>query len=233
VDQAQPGASIQQGDFNHRGEQGMFESLGFRAFRLAGVPAMHSAYAQFRVIDEVEEAPASDQYEGDFWGLYLILEQPDGRFLEQHGLPDGNFYKMEGGGGELNNLGPDGPADSSDLTSFLQSYNGESETWWRQNFRCPRLPQLPGRRPGHPPLRHLLRQEFLLLSPPAVAAVADHPWDLDLIWAENMYDAGWGSTAQAATSLNSTQFPPPGALAEPDPRIPRPLLERGRGVAPD
>jgi hypothetical protein len=50
------GASIQQGDYNHRGEQGMFESVGFRVFQLAGVPAMHSAYAQFRVIDEPAES---------------------------------------------------------------------------------------------------------------------------------------------------------------------------------
>jgi hypothetical protein len=50
-----------------------------------------------------------------FWGLYLAVEQPDGRFLDAHGLPDGNLYKMEGGSGEPNNLGPDGPADGSDL----------------------------------------------------------------------------------------------------------------------
>ena len=29
----------------------------------------------------------------------------DGQFLDQHKLPDGNLYKMEGGTGELNNQG--------------------------------------------------------------------------------------------------------------------------------
>ena len=41
--------------------------------------------------------PAADQYSGDFQGLYLAVEQPDGQLLEEHGLPDGNLYKMEGG----------------------------------------------------------------------------------------------------------------------------------------
>ena len=50
-------------------------------FQLAGVPAVHSAYVQFRIIDAAEEAPPGSQYDGDFWGVYLMLEQPDGRFL--------------------------------------------------------------------------------------------------------------------------------------------------------
>ena len=110
------GASIQQGDFNHRGEQGMFESIGFRLFNLAGVAAPHSTFVTFRVIDDAQEASPTTQYEGDFWGVYLAIEQEDGRFLEEHGLPDGNLYKMEGGTGELNNMGPNGPINKSDLT---------------------------------------------------------------------------------------------------------------------
>ena len=37
------------------------------------------------------------QYDGDFWGLYMTIEQMDGRFLDEHGLPDGNLYKMDSG----------------------------------------------------------------------------------------------------------------------------------------
>src|SRR4030095_8443382 len=50
------GASIQQGDFNHRGEQGMFESLGFRMFNLAGVASPHTTFCTFRIIDDAAEA---------------------------------------------------------------------------------------------------------------------------------------------------------------------------------
>ncbi|HON07514.1 MAG TPA: lamin tail domain-containing protein, partial [Verrucomicrobiota bacterium] len=81
------GASIQQGDYNHRGEQGMFESVGFRLFQLAGVPSVNTTFVTFRVIDEADEASPTTQYEGDFWGLYLATEQPNGRFLEEHNLP--------------------------------------------------------------------------------------------------------------------------------------------------
>jgi hypothetical protein len=84
------GACIQQGDFNHRGEQGMFESVGFRLFQLAGMEAPNTTFTTFRVVDDAVETPA-DQYDGDFWGLYLAIEQEDGRFLEEHGLADGNF----------------------------------------------------------------------------------------------------------------------------------------------
>lgn len=35
---------IQQGDFQHRGEQGLFESVGFKLFDRSGTPAMLSLY---------------------------------------------------------------------------------------------------------------------------------------------------------------------------------------------
>ena len=104
------GACIQQGDYDHRGEQGMFESVGFRLFNLAGAEAPNTTFLHFRIIDGIDEADPSDQYQGDFWGLYLAVEQEDGRFLDEHGLPDGNLYKMESGSGELSNLGPTAPS---------------------------------------------------------------------------------------------------------------------------
>ena len=41
--------------FGYRGEQGLFESLGFRLFNLVGVEASKTHYVQFRVIDEADE----------------------------------------------------------------------------------------------------------------------------------------------------------------------------------
>ena len=95
-------AYIQQGNYLHRGEHGMFEAVGFKLFNLTGVEA-HTHWVHFRIIDEADENRAT-QYDGDFWGLYLTIEQMDGRFLDEHNLPDGsNTYKMEGGSGDLNN----------------------------------------------------------------------------------------------------------------------------------
>ncbi|MBL9137251.1 MAG: lamin tail domain-containing protein [Verrucomicrobiales bacterium] len=203
------GASIQQGDFQHRGEQGLFESVGFRVFQLAGVPAMHSAYVQFRVIDGTEEAVAADQYDGDFWGVYLMLEQPDGRFLEQHDLPDGNLYKMEGGGGELNNLGPAGPADNSDLSQFLRDYNQATENWWRANLD---VPSYLSYQTVVQAIHHYdicYDKNFFYYRNPESQRWQVIPWDLDLTWAENMYDAGCGGVDRIKQRLlsNAAQFP--------------------------
>ncbi|HUS37041.1 MAG TPA: lamin tail domain-containing protein, partial [Verrucomicrobiae bacterium] len=77
------GACIQQGDFLHRGEQGMFESVGFRLFNLTGLEAPQTHFIQFRVIDEAAETGAN-QFTGDLWGLYLAVEQEDSRFLQAH-----------------------------------------------------------------------------------------------------------------------------------------------------
>ncbi len=203
------GASIQQGDYNHRGEQGMFESVGFRVFQLAGVPSMHSAFAQFRVIDDDAEAPADDQYDGDFWGVYLLLEQPDGRFLDQHGLPDGNLYKMEGGGGEANNVGPSGPADGSDLSAFLQQYSTTSESWWRSNFN---IPNYLSYQTVVQAIHHYdicYDKNFFYYINPVTQLWQVIPWDLDLTWAENMYDAGCGGVDRIKQRLlpNATRFP--------------------------
>lgn len=203
------GASIQQGDFEHRGEQGLFESVGYRMFRLAGVPAMETAYAQLRVVDEAEEAPVGRQYDGDFWGVYLMLEQPDGRFLDQHGLPEGNLYKMENGFGELNHLGPAGPADASDLRAFLDGYNGASEDWWRANFE---IDNYLSYQTVVQAIHHYdicYDKNFFYYRNPEHGRWQVIPWDLDLTWAENMYDAGCGGVDRIKQRLlpDARRFP--------------------------
>ena len=62
----------------NRGMAGLGEAVAYRLYELAGNPAPSTNYLQFRVIDDVEESP-SNQYEGDLWGLYLSIENPDGR----------------------------------------------------------------------------------------------------------------------------------------------------------
>ncbi|MEE8575983.1 MAG: CotH kinase family protein, partial [candidate division Zixibacteria bacterium] len=139
-------ACIQQGSFGQRGEQGMFEALTFAMFNLTGVPAPKTHYIHFRVIDEPYEdgnfnaahyplTSSGTQYDGDFWGLHLVLEQMDGRFLDEHGLPDGNLYKMEATYGELNNQGLTAVTDSSDIIEFKNTYENPvtPATWWGEN----------------------------------------------------------------------------------------------------
>lgn len=206
------GASIQQGDYNHRGEQGLFESIGFRLFQLAGVPAPHSTFCQFRVIDEVDEAPAGSQYDGDFWGVYLMLEQEDGRFLEEHDLTDSNFYKMEGGTGELNNLGPAGPTDKSDLNPFLAVVNSggaADESWFRSRVNLPAYYsyQVIAQAIHHYDICY--DKNFFYHFDGLTGAVTVTPWDLDLTWAENMYDPGCGGVDRIKARMlpNAARYP--------------------------
>jgi len=141
-------ACIQQGSFGQRGEQGMFEALSFKLFNMVGVPTAKTNWLHFRIIDERNEdgnlnashpplTSGGTQYDGDFWGLYMTIEQMDGRFLDEHDLPDGNLYKMDGAypnGLKLNNQGPTAVTDNSDVISFRSSYQSASSAdWWGSN----------------------------------------------------------------------------------------------------
>jgi len=190
------GASIQQGDYNHRGEQGMFESVGFKLFNLAGVESPNTTFVQFRVIDDAAETQPGDQYEGDFWGVYLAVEQEDSRFLDEHNLPDGNFYKMEGGTGELNNLGPNGPTDKSDLNSFLNTYRSTAafptDGWYRTNFNVLKYCSYQAIVQGIHHYDICYDKNYFYYRDPLSGLWSVHSWDLDLTWAENMFDSGCG-----------------------------------------
>jgi hypothetical protein len=115
----------------NRGMAGVEECLSFRLFGLAGVPSSRTHYFQLRVIDDAREADPRNQYGGDLWGLYYAVERPDGGFLEDRELPDGNVYKLESplnkdhqGAGE-----PSGFTDIEALRSSMST--SRSETWWR------------------------------------------------------------------------------------------------------
>ena len=183
-------ACIQQGNYLHRGEHGMFEAVGFKLFNLAGVEAPNTHWVHFRIIDEVNES-GNTQYDGDFWGLYLAIEQMDGRFLDEHNLPDGNLYKMESGSGELNNQGPLAATNKSDLNTYMNRYKGNpSENWWRTNMDLPRYYSYRTIVEG---IHHYdigYGKNYFYYLNPETKKWSTLPWDLDLTWASNMYGNG-------------------------------------------
>src|SRR5205814_5736413 len=101
--------------------------------------APQTHFVQLRIIDGAAESPP-DQYRGDCWGLYLAIENEDGQFLKEHHLPDGNFYKMMMGAGELSHQGRNTVTNGSDIRQFMASYQrtAQSDAWWRQHLDLPR-----------------------------------------------------------------------------------------------
>ena len=183
-------ACIQQGDYDHRGEHGMFEAASNKLFNMMGVEASKTNWVHFRIIDEILESGPT-QYDGDFWGLYMTLEQMDGRFLNEHNLPDGNLYKIENHSGELNNQGPTHVTDGSDLRAFMNGYNSRPpEAWWHQNvniagyygYRC----VVEGVHHGDIGYG---KNWFFYLNP-QTDKWSMLPWDVDLTWADSMYGNG-------------------------------------------
>ncbi|MGE5293638.1 MAG: lamin tail domain-containing protein, partial [Solirubrobacterales bacterium] len=183
-------ACIQQGSFGQRGEQGMFEALSFRLFNLAGCPASKTNYVAFRVIDETYEdgtlnaahspiTTQGTQYDGDFWGLYMTIEQMDGQFLDEHDLSDGNLIKMDDGNNQVNNQGPTQPPGLSDLAQFVGHYGNEA--WWRQNVN---LDAYYAYYAIYQAVHHgdITGKNWFLYHHPETNQWWQLPWDLDLTW---------------------------------------------------
>jgi hypothetical protein len=184
------GACIQQADYGMRGEHGMLEAMAYRLFNLTGVEAPHTHWVQLRIVDGAEENPAN-QYLGDFWGLYLATEEVDEDFLEEHGLPEGNVYKMEFGDAKPEHLTKDGPTDRSDVLQFMQGLNRNPDArWWRGNVDLPRYYSY---RAIVECIHHYdigTGKNYFYYHNPKARLWQVVPWDVDLTWSDHMYGDG-------------------------------------------
>jgi hypothetical protein len=184
------GACIQQGDYGMRGEQGMFEALAYRLFNLVGVEAPHTHWIQLRIVDGADESPAN-QYLGDFWGLYLATEEVDDDFLKEHGLPEGNLYKMDFGEAKAEHLVKDAPADASDVREFENRVRQRPDaSWWRSNVDLPRYYSY---RAIVECIHHYDiggGKNYFYYHNPKARRWQVIPWDVDLTWADHMYGNG-------------------------------------------
>jgi hypothetical protein len=68
------------------------EAVNYFLMNKVDVPAPESFFFHWRVVRGPLEAP--DLYNGDFYGLSWAQENYDADFLEAHGLPKGNLYKL-------------------------------------------------------------------------------------------------------------------------------------------
>lgn len=115
-----------------QGRYAINEMLDMMLWNQVGVPAPAGWWFHFRVIDAPDEAPSTlnGQYEGDFWGLYLAWEDYDGAFLENHGVPKGNLYKLSDkiyeGLRQLRYQGPEAVDDASDYENIRWNLNASA-----------------------------------------------------------------------------------------------------------
>ena len=146
---ASPWASV------NRGAAGIDEAAPFRAYELAGLPALRTNYVHWRVIRRPAEVnPAASiitgdpmgasirgQYSGDLWGLYLALEPTEGNLLDERGLGDGNIYSIEGNGGDKKHQADTQPPGTTDWNSFSAglAQTSQTEAWYRANMDLPAL----------------------------------------------------------------------------------------------
>lgn len=110
----------------NRGLHGLDEAMAFRLSQLAGVPAPNTSYVHWRVIDGAAETNPANQFDGDFWGLYLAFENTDNTFKDEHGMDDGNIFRLIGneGGNRVLGQGKGQPGDLSDLNAFTSGTTG-------------------------------------------------------------------------------------------------------------
>jgi len=144
-----------------------------------------------RVIDTASEI-GPDQYHSDFWGLYLAIEQFNNDFLDEHHLPDGNLYKIEQHVGDLDNQGPTGVTDYSDLYGFMGHYRNTQPTpeWWRKNFDLTRYYSF---RSILEAIHHYdvgTGKNYYYYLNPNTQQWSIHPWDIDQTWSTAMSGDG-------------------------------------------
>jgi hypothetical protein len=197
----------------NRGMAGIEECISYRMYELLGAPASHTHYISFRVIDNVVEAAdplamvedatfpglAQGQYSGDLWGLYLVIEEPDGAFLDERDMPDGNTYKIQGGGsgtGNKKNQGPTQPATTADWDSFASlSASGQKEGWWRTNLNLQAYYgfRIASRIVGNVDMREGWNHYFYHHPDGHWAPI---PWDLDMMFIGRTHWSASGAITQ-------------------------------------
>lgn len=111
---------------------GLAESVLYRMFTLQEKgQASYADYLHFRVIDSQTE---QDTFGGDFWGIYLALENYDKDYIKSHKLPEGNIYSYKPFARRyMSSIGPYALKNDAyrEWNSLFDKRN--SEGWWREH----------------------------------------------------------------------------------------------------
>jgi len=122
--------------FGGTNSYGIHETINSKLWRMVGVECPYFLPAHWRMIDGSDEAP--DQYNGDFFGFTTIVQDIDGRLLDERNLPNGNMYKLKDGATnplELQrNQTRTAVSDGSDFLNIKNNLDSrQSDAWLRDH----------------------------------------------------------------------------------------------------
>jgi hypothetical protein len=199
------------------GNFGLAESMNNFLFNLTGTPAPFTHFIHYRVLDSAEEAPmgSGGQYQGDFWGLFLAMEDYDSRFLDAHNLEKGNLYKLTDGQttaiSQLRYQAKDAVAGGQDYNNIRSGLHPAAtldwmkdyvdwESWYRyeavqQAIRHYDLGVYPDREnafaPADTPALKNIAWYFRPDPLQPLGKLVPLPWDSEQSWGENGAHQGW------------------------------------------
>jgi len=103
---------------------GTIDTVTFDSFNRVGALGSITIPLHLRAVTQADEAP-SNQYQGDFFGLHVIVEGYDSAFVDNHELVDGTVLKCEyplGGSGGLCEYRNVGPGDTTPESSYNKKF---------------------------------------------------------------------------------------------------------------
>ena len=118
--------------------------------------------------------------------------------MDERDLPDGNVYKIEGGG-DKKNQGPTQPTTTSDWNAFANaSRSTQTESWWRTNMNMPVFYSFHAmnRLTGNVDLRHNYNHYFYNHTDGRWMVM---PWDMDMMF---IAETHWPGVIDQNNSLN-------------------------------
>jgi hypothetical protein len=115
---------------------GMDQATNHLMWNLTGTPAPFTHWAHLRVVQGADEA--TSQFQGDYYGMLLALEEYDSRFLDSHKLEKGNLYKLisyRTNGLDVQRYQAAGAVnDGSDFSTIIRQLNpAKDDTWLREH----------------------------------------------------------------------------------------------------
>jgi Lamin Tail Domain/CotH kinase protein len=111
---------------------GLAELITYKLFNLQQAPATTADYIHLRIIKSTQE---QDSTNNDFYGLYLVMENFDKDFLDNHNLPNGNIYAYKPP--KLRNQLPDtllGLSNEPYQQWDTLCDRRNTEQWWRKHL---------------------------------------------------------------------------------------------------